>query len=52
MFKIFQKKPNENYNNNFDFAINNNIDIKNEDFIKNFYSRNNYNRANTTRQNK
>ena len=52
-FGFFQKNSNENNNNNnFDFEVNNNIDIKNEDFIKNFYSRNNYNRANTLRQGK
>ena len=50
-FRFFQKNSDEN-NNNFDFEVNNNIDIKKEDFIKNFYSRNNYNRANTCRQTK
>ena len=42
----------ENGNNDFIFRVNNNIDIKNEDFIKNFYSRNKVSRAKTIRLNK
>ena len=50
LFNFQKKSNNNNTNDDFIFNINNNIDIKNEDFIKNFYIKNKFNRANTIRQ--
>ena len=48
MLKIFHKKSNsENSNNDILLKINNNIDLRNEDFIKNFYIKKKFGRANT-----
>ena len=48
MLKIFHKKSNsENINNDILLKINNNIDLRNEDFIKNFYIKKKFGRANT-----
>ena len=43
------KDTNNDTNNNLFVNINNNIDIKNEDFVKNFFTRNKFIRANTFR---
>ena len=42
-------QDNDNNNNNLFVNINNNIDIKNEDFVKNFFSRKKFIRSNTFR---
>ena len=48
MLKLFHKKSNsENTNNDILLKINNNIDLRNEDFIKNFYIKKKFGRANT-----
>ena len=48
VLNLFQKKSiPENDNNDFFLKINNNIDIKKEDFMKNFFSKNKIRRLNT-----
>ena len=49
LLKYFHKSNSETNSNDYIFKINNNVDIRNEDFIKNFYSRNKISRANTSR---
>ena len=53
MLKMFHKKSNsENNNNDALLKINNNIDLRNEDFIKHFYTKKKFGRSNTFMLNK